>query len=385
MLARLETLIPGELGEFFRLSHSHGFTVMLVGGAVRDLLMNQAEIKDWDFELFHSNGNQARWKSFLKELSEDYQLNPESHQVMRAKKSGVEFQFAPPRRETYASKDTFGHGEFESESDWKLSFAEAANRRDFTINAMGARLVGKTWELVDPFGGFEHLKQKLLIPCDRAHFMKDPVRLLRAHRFAMKYQLQFAGELAELLEQMDLSYLSPFYVSEEARKSGTPFLFWNQLQGHHTLPPKFQGGLLAPLKLESVYSRNLAGFGHSNALLAAVFTIGEGWHLLQALAGKGEHETTLWRQRRETILQLSGLSFNEGQSDDELIHDENFIKLMQLTRPPLTWWQFDWVKDVFNEHRLNWVLTKVWPEKMDLSQFPQDERQARKVLAWLRS
>ena len=385
MLSRLETLIPSELAEFFRLSHSHGFTVTLVGGAVRDLLMNQAEIKDWDFELSHLNGNQARWKSFLKELAEDYQFNPESHQVMRAKKSGQEFQFAPPRRETYAAKDTFGHGEFESESDWKLSFPEAAIRRDFTLNALGAKLNGKSWELVDPFGGVEHLKQKVLVPCDRAHFMKDPVRLLRAHRFAMKYQLQFSSELAELLEQMDLSYLSPFYVSEEARKSGTPFLFWNQLQGHHTLPAKFQGGLLDPLKLESVYSKNLASFGHSNSLLAAVFTIGEGWHLLQALAGKGEHESTLWRQRRETILQLSGMNFANNRSDDELIQDENFARLMQLTRPPLTWWQFDWVKDVLRNHKLDWILAKIWPEKMDLNQFPQEERQARKVLAWLRS
>lgn len=385
MLSRLETLIPKELAEFFRLSHSHGFVVTLVGGAVRDLLLNLPEIKDWDFELSHSNGNQARWKSFLKELAGDYQLNPESHQVLRAKKNGIEFQFAPPRRETYASKETFGHGEFESESDWKLSFKEASLRRDFTINAMGAQLNGKSWELVDPFDGAIALKQKMLIPCDLIHFMKDPVRLLRAHRFAMKFQFSFSSELAELLEQMDLSYLSPFYVSEEARKSGNPFLFWNQLQTHHTLPAKFQGGLLDAVKLENVYRKNLAGFGHSNSLLAAVFTIGEGWHLLQALAGKGEHETTLWRQRRETILQLSGMSFKDQRSDDELIQDEKFKKLMQLTRPPIVWWQFDWVKDVLSEHKLEWVLSKCWPEKIDLSHFPQEERQARKVMAWLRS
>lgn len=386
MLTALAPLIPSQLTEFLRLATSHGFVVTLVGGAVRDLLRGETQIHDWDFELSHKTGSPERWKSFLKALSEDYRLEAASHHVQRAWSGAFEFQFAPPRVELYASKDAYAHGDFESSVAWSIDFPEAAKRRDFTLNALGARYENKAWVLVDPFDGVEHLQAGVLVPCDPLSFTKDPVRFLRAHRFAMKLNLKFSSELSDLLEHMDLSFLSSHYVSEEARKSLMPFRFWNSLQAQPTLPVKFQGGVLNPDGLQAIYLAQLPGVGFANALLAAVFAIGEGWHLLLPLAGKGENETTLWRQRRDLILGLSRLTAESFSSEDEVVlADERFHRLCQLTRPPLVWWGVPWVRDFFLSQGLEWVLTKTWDEGLDLKAYPPAERQGRKVLAWLRS
>lgn len=386
MLTALASLLPSQLSEFFRLAASHGFVVTLVGGAVRDLLRGETEVHDWDFELSHKAGTPERWKSFLKALSADYRLEAASHHVQRARSGSFEFQFAPPRLEVYAARDAYAHGDFESTVAWGLDFSEAAKRRDFTLNAIGARLENKAWVLVDPFGGADHLRAGLLVPCDPASFTKDPVRFLRAHRFAMKLNLRFSPELTDLLEHMDLSFLSSHYVSEEARKSLRPFRFWNSLQAQPTLPVKFQGGVLDADGLEAIYAAQVSDLGFANALLAAVFTIGEGWHLLLPLAGKGENETTLWRQRRDLVLSLSQLKVESFSAEDEaVLRDPRFLRLCQLTRPPLVWWSFPWVREFFHSQGLDWVLTKTWDEGLDLRSYPPAERQGRKVLAWLRS
>lgn len=386
MLTALATLLPNQLSEFLRLATSHGFVVTLVGGAVRDLLRGETEVHDWDFELSHRNGSPERWKSFLKALGADFRLEAASHHVQRAWSGSFEFQFAPPRLEVYSAKDAYSHGDFESTVAWSIDFPEAAKRRDFTLNAIGARYENKAWVLVDPFGGVEHLRERLLVPCDPVSFAKDPVRFLRAQRFAMKLNLNFSSELSDLLEHMDLSFLSSHYVSEEARKSLRPFRFWNSLQAQPTLPVKFQGGVLNADGLEAVFDTQLSALGFANALLAAVFTIGEGWHLLLPLAGKGENETTLWRQRRDLVLSLAQLDLQSFSADDEaVLSDPRFQRLCQLTRPPLVWWSFSWVRDFFQSQGLDWVLMKTWDEGLDLRSYPPAQRQGRKVLAWLRS
>lgn len=386
MLTALAPLVPPGLAEFLRLSTSHGFVVTLVGGAVRDLLRGETQITDWDFELSHPAGTPERWKSFLRELGRDYRLEAQSHHVQRARCAELEFQFAPPRAETYAARDAYAHGDFESTVAWNLEFSQAARRRDFTLNALGARYVQKSWELVDPFGGVADLEARRLVPCCPESFAKDPVRFLRAHRFALKFGFAFAPELADLLEHMDLTFLSSHYVSEEARKSQRPFEFWNRLQSQPTLPMKFQGGLLDPQGLQATYQAQLPQVGYANAILASVVTVGEGWHLLLPLAGKGETESTLWRQRRELIRSLAQLTPASFSSvDEDVLADERFRRLCQLTRPPLAWWGFPWVQELFQQEGLAWVLTKTWDESVDLRAFPAHERTGRKVLAWLRS
>jgi poly(A) polymerase len=75
------------------------------------------------------------------------------------------------------------------------SLEEDLSRRDFTINAMAARL--PDYELVDLFGGLDALKEKVLRtpgPPEQS-FSDDPLRILRAARFAAKLGFEVAPEV----------------------------------------------------------------------------------------------------------------------------------------------------------------------------------------------
>ncbi|MEL6152428.1 MAG: HD domain-containing protein, partial [Bacteroidota bacterium] len=84
------------------------------------------------------------------------------------------------------------------------SLADDQRRRDFTINAMAISLNKAHWgTLIDPFGGVEDLQRRCLqTPLDPATtFTDDPLRMLRAVRFAVQLELTIAPETLTALEQ----------------------------------------------------------------------------------------------------------------------------------------------------------------------------------------
>lgn len=70
--------------------------------------------------------------------------------------------------------------------------------RDFTINAMAVDIHAPQ-QLLDPLGGLNDLYHKQLRACSAASFVDDPVRILRAVRFAAKYELKMLPETKKLL------------------------------------------------------------------------------------------------------------------------------------------------------------------------------------------
>lgn len=380
----LKALVPDWVNEFLGKVIFQGMKPVLVGGAVRDVLMGSKTITDWDFEIH--GADPKKYQLLLKTLGTRYELKPQAHHVYKAFFGQNELQFAPPRVEVYLPQEIYSHNDFESKIEWSLDFKNAGARRDFTINALGARFDGSSWTLLDPFEGQKHLSQKILYPCDKSHFRKDPVRLLRALRFRLKYNFSWSSELKEACESLDLGFVSPFYVGSEAQKSLKPFHFWNELQHYPTLPSKFQGGLLDPEGMHELYQKYLPEFGVSNSILSAVFMTGEGWHLLMPLAGKGENESTLWRHRRSYLLELKTEDHTklDLQSDD-IMNDAHFLLICQLMRPPFSWLNFSWVNDFLTQHQLTWILEKKWDDTLDVKVFPAKERHMRKVMAWLSS
>ena len=70
--------------------------------------------------------------------------------------------------------------------------------RDFTINAMAVSLDDLD-TLIDPLGGAQDLLHKKLVPCTASAFLDDPVRVLRAIRMTMAYQLTLSPEVQALI------------------------------------------------------------------------------------------------------------------------------------------------------------------------------------------
>jgi len=70
-------------------------------------------------------------------------------------------------------------------------------QRDFTVNAMAVPVSGE--DLIDPFGGLTHLRQRRLVAVSGRVFIDDPLRLMRAARFCHVLGLQLDNSLAELV------------------------------------------------------------------------------------------------------------------------------------------------------------------------------------------
>jgi tRNA nucleotidyltransferase (CCA-adding enzyme) len=160
----------------------------LVGGCVRDWLLGDSP-KDFDvevpgvsFEQLHAalapfGGTDVVGRSFG---------------VIKLRRGGAEYDFSLPRRE---SKTGAGHRGFAVQPEPALGDAEAAARRDFTINAIA-------WdpfsgELIDPHGGQADLRAGLLRHTGPA-FSEDPLRVLRAFQFAARFDFRLAPETVEL-------------------------------------------------------------------------------------------------------------------------------------------------------------------------------------------
>jgi len=149
-----------------------------VGGCIRDELLG-LESKDVDVEVF---GLSAEALCIVLRRFGKVSIVGESFGVIKLTTEDEDFDFSLPRRDNKTGR---GHRGFQVEVDHTMTPAEAALRRDFTINAIGKRLDG---QLVDPYGG----KQDLLNGVLRAiseHFSEDPLRVLRGFQFASRFKL----------------------------------------------------------------------------------------------------------------------------------------------------------------------------------------------------
>jgi poly(A) polymerase len=113
-----------------------------------------------------------------------------------ARKGSTLFEITTYRSEQYQASSR------KPDVQYGDSLEEDLSRRDFTVNAMAARLPG--YEFTDPFGGLEALKEKVLRTPGRPEdsFSDDPLRILRAARFAAKLGFAVAPEVrAAMTEQ----------------------------------------------------------------------------------------------------------------------------------------------------------------------------------------
>jgi tRNA nucleotidyltransferase (CCA-adding enzyme) len=114
--------------------------------------------------------------------------------------AGAEYDFSLPRRE---SKTGAGHRGFAVEPDPDLSDADAAARRDFTINSIAVDPF--TGAVIDPFGGRADLGARVLRHTGPA-FADDPLRVLRAFQLAARFELTLDAGTAELCRGMVATY-----------------------------------------------------------------------------------------------------------------------------------------------------------------------------------
>lgn len=199
---------------YLRALKEAGGLVYEVGGTVRDRLLDHPS-KDRDY---------LACRLTIKQLTQI--LNPYGKVALVGQMFGVvkfvPFQhpdqiidFSLPRKERSTG---IGHRDFEVDFDPNLPVEADLGRRDFTINAMAMNI--ETEEIIDPFGGRDDLKSKVLRQVFPKTFEEDPLRLMRAIQFAARFGLAIEGQTRAAMKQHAdmIKTVSPERISEELKK-----------------------------------------------------------------------------------------------------------------------------------------------------------------------
>ena len=233
--------------------------VYLVGGAVRDALLNRKVIER-DYVVVGATPEEMLSQGFT-QVGRDFPvfLHPKTQE-----------EYALARTERKSGK---GYTGFVCDASSSVTLEEDLLRRDLTVNAIAQDNLGN---LIDPYGGKKDLENRLLRHVSDA-FSEDPLRVFRVARFATRYAylgFTIATETMALMQSMaqsgELSTLSAERVWQETKRSlleKTPHVFFTVLNQAHGLNDWFTelernvdtalANLKAAVALEKAASKNL--------------------------------------------------------------------------------------------------------------------------------
>lgn len=174
--------LPEEVLVVFKKFKEAGFQIYLVGGSVRNLLMNR-KTQNWDFT------TNATPQEILKIFPEGF-YNNQFGTVGIPQKNGLIFEIT-----TFRSEQGYTDKRHPDKVTWGKSLIEDLSRRDFTINAIAYN----DKELIDPYNGQTDIKKKIIktVGNPDQRFNEDALRLLRA--------IRIASELGFIIEEKTLN------------------------------------------------------------------------------------------------------------------------------------------------------------------------------------
>lgn len=195
------------------MAEDNGMETYVVGGYVRDLLMGRP-CKDIDILVVGSGIEYAhRLAEFLPGKRKVQFFQNYGTAMLRV--GDLELEFVGARKESYRSESRKPIVE-----DGTL--LDDLTRRDFTINSIAISLYPNFGELVDPFNGRQHLRDRLLItPTDPLiTFSDDPLRMMRAIRFATQLNFDIHPDTLQAIRThvSRLSIISRERISDELNK-----------------------------------------------------------------------------------------------------------------------------------------------------------------------
>ena len=195
------------LAEAFRGSDHE---LYLVGGSVRDAWLHRAH-EDLDFA---TDATPDETKAIVRPRADNVWLQGEAFGTVGVEIEGLRMEITTFRTERYQPASRHPDVSFASDIETDLS------RRDFTINAMAVRLPEK--EAVDPFAGVKDLSAKLIkTPLDpKVSFTDDPLRMLRAFRFASQLDFKIDEATLAAIEELrdEIKTVSAERIRDELSK-----------------------------------------------------------------------------------------------------------------------------------------------------------------------
>jgi poly(A) polymerase len=188
----------------------------VIGGYVRDFLLNRmSSDRDIDIVVVGSGVNIA--KKIAKKIDPKIKVTVfKNFGTAMFRYKNHEIDFVGARKESYrqdSRKPSVENGTIEDDQ----------KRRDFTINAMAISLNGESYgKFIDPFNGLDDLMDKTIrTPLEPERtFSDDPLRMMRAIRFATMLKFEIANEtlLAISKNKKRIKIVSPERIISELNK-----------------------------------------------------------------------------------------------------------------------------------------------------------------------
>jgi poly(A) polymerase len=171
-----------------------GFRLALVGGPVRDAILGRLG-NDLDFT---TNARPEESKKILNDWAESVWDTGIEFGTVAGKRGDTTVEVTTYRTETYDANSRKPEVVYGENIEGDLS------RRDFTVNAMALELTGTTPEFIDPFNGLSDLTKKILTTPGKAEdsFSDDPLRMMRAARFASQLGFEIVPEVLTAMKDM---------------------------------------------------------------------------------------------------------------------------------------------------------------------------------------
>ncbi|MDD2299483.1 MAG: HD domain-containing protein [Candidatus Pacebacteria bacterium] len=209
------------------LINNAGGKLYIVGGAVRDFVMRRP-IHDVDLCVTGLTIEQ------FKNIFPNARLQGKQFPVFVV--DAAEIAFARTEKKT-----GIGYTGFEINANPGITIEEDLLRRDLTFNAMAVDIL--THELIDPYGGTDDIADKLVRPTSEA-FLEDPVRALRAARFAAEFDFKPTARIYKYIyllkpEILTINENLKFKEFKRAMEGKAPWTFFETLKTSDVLDVAF--------------------------------------------------------------------------------------------------------------------------------------------------
>lgn len=197
--------IPKPIIEIIQKLEAVGFEAFVVGGCVRDLLMD-AQPKDWDVT------TSAKPEEVVK-------IFPDSFYENAFGTVGIKSEVGVVEVTTYRIESKYSDKRRPDKVKFAKTLEEDLSRRDFTINALALKIKNSDFEVIDLFEGKKDLKKKIIRAVGDANerFDEDALRMMRAVRFAVT----LGGDISvkRTTGPRKLSEKIPFAIEEKTKKA----------------------------------------------------------------------------------------------------------------------------------------------------------------------
>ncbi|MEH2347517.1 MAG: CBS domain-containing protein [Nostoc sp.] len=338
-LPQLQNKLAPQLWQLLTIAsqeaEKRGWHLYLVGGAVRDLLLDEAAgslmIKDIDLVVdgFHKSADVGAGVELAKALQ---QLYPAARlEIHGAFQTAALLWHKDPELDSLWVDIATARTEFypypaanpEVEAS---SIRQDLYRRDFTINAIALRLTSpRSGELLDFFGGLLDLQAKQIRVLHANSFIEDPTRIYRGVRFAVRFGFQIEPQTEEFIRY--------------AINSGV----YDRTAQENTKTPALQTRLKTELKhiLEATYWKsalqlldNLGALQCIHPTLKLDESLLRQLRLLERCLRGFDAEQTLihWQIRLEALIAHLAPEYRVKVAQNLQLQEDSIVKLKNLTQ-----------------------------------------------------